>query len=153
MNDTNLYQPGSGLPKNVIFHVKTIYNDLVKPEELRKCLHGKRRNQNESFNSLIPDRASKYRYYAFDKLEFAVYDAVGNFNDGRQPCLNILNEVNVIPGFFTTHACISLNVKRIRSAKQHSLASWKKNRKIIRAQKKRKVDKNEKKEGKPYKTG
>ena len=40
-NGTRLYKPRSGLPKNVIFHVKPIYNDLVKPEELRRCLHGK----------------------------------------------------------------------------------------------------------------
>ena len=45
------------------------------------------------------------------------------FNDGRQGCLDIFKEVNVIPCFFTTSACISLNVKRIRSAKHHSLAS------------------------------
>ena len=75
--DTNLYKPGSGLPKNVIFHVKTIYNDLVKPEELRKCLNDKTQNQNESFNSLIWERAPKYKYCGFDQLEFAVYDAVG----------------------------------------------------------------------------
>ena len=102
---------------------------------------------------LIWERAPKYRYCGFDKLEFAVYDAVANFNDGRQASLDIFKEVNVIPGFFTTSACISLNVKRIRSATHHSLASWKKNRKIIRAQKKRKVDKNKIKEGKTYKTG
>ena len=43
VNGTNLNKPGS-LPKNVIFQVKPIYNDLVKPEELRKCLHGKTQN-------------------------------------------------------------------------------------------------------------
>ena len=114
MNETHLCKPGSGLPKNVIFHVEPIYNDLVKPDELRKCIHGKTQNQNESFNSLIWERAPKYRYYGFDKLEFAVYDAVANFKNGRQACLNIFKEVNVIPGFSTTSACISLNVKRIR---------------------------------------
>ena len=78
---------------------------------------------------------------------------MANFIDGRQACLNIFKEVNVIPGFFTTSAYISLNVKHIRSAEHHSHVSRKKNRKIIRAQKKRKVDKNKNKEGKTYKTG
>ena len=36
VNGTNFYKPGPGLPNNVIFHVKPIYQDLTKPEELKK---------------------------------------------------------------------------------------------------------------------
>ena len=92
VNGTNIYKPGPGLPKNVIYHVKPIYFDLVKPAELNKCLHGKTQNQNESFNSIIWEHAPKYRYCGFDKLEFAVYDAAANFNDGRQASLDIFNK-------------------------------------------------------------
>ena len=46
-NKTNLYCPGSGLSDDVIKHVKTIYLDLIKPQELAKCLHGMTQNQND----------------------------------------------------------------------------------------------------------
>ena len=36
VNGTNFYKPGPGLPNNVILHVKPIYQDLTKPEELNK---------------------------------------------------------------------------------------------------------------------
>ena len=53
VNGTNLYSPGSGLPKIAVFRVTPIYYDIVNPAELRKCLHGETQNKNESFNSLI----------------------------------------------------------------------------------------------------
>ena len=124
-----------GLPNNVIYHVKPIYQNLTKPEELKKCLDGKTKNQNESYNGLIWARAPKFRYCAFDKLAFAVYDFEANFNDGRQASLDIFKEINVNPAYYTTTACITMNVKRKRSAVSHSSMKWKKARKIIRAEK------------------
>ena len=64
--------------------VKLIYLDLINPDELKKCLHGKTQNQNESFNAMIWERVPKITYCANDKLELAVYDASVNFNEGRQ---------------------------------------------------------------------
>ena len=53
INKTNLYKPGSGLSLDIVKLIKPIYLDLVKESELKKCLHGKTQNQNESFNSII----------------------------------------------------------------------------------------------------
>ena len=152
-NGTNLYKPGPGLSDEVIKHVKPIYLDLVNPKELQKCLHGKTQNQNESFNSLIWQRAPKHRYCGFDKLELAVYDSVTHFNDGRQAMLDILKSVHIIPGPYTVNACILSNMKRKRSASYHDLSSSKITRKRIRGEKKSKSDKNKSKEGKTYKPG
>lgn len=152
-NKTNLYRPGPGLTDEVIKHVKPIYLDLIKPQVLAKCLHGMTQNQNESFNSMIWERIPKYRYCSYNKLKFGVYDAVCNFNDGRQASLEILKKANVEPGYYTTSACISMNIKRKRSAVYHHNSAVQKARKIIRAQRKRKVDKNKKKEGNVYKSG
>ena len=85
----------------------SIYQDLTKPEELKMCLHGKTQNHNESYNGMIWARVPKYRYFAYDKLEFAVYDPAANFNDGRQASLDIFKELNVVPGYYTTSAFIS----------------------------------------------
>ena len=136
-NKTNLYCPGSGLSDDVIKHVKTIYLDLIKPQELAKCLHGMTQNQNESFNPMIWERVPKFRYCSFNKLQFGVYDSVANFNDGRQASLDILKKVNVEPGYYTTAACVNMNIKRRRSAMYHHSSTVKKGRKIIRAQRKK----------------
>ena len=47
-NKTNLFMHGPGLPKEVIALVKPVYKDLIKLEQLEKCLHGMTQNQNES---------------------------------------------------------------------------------------------------------
>ena len=62
MNITNLYKPGSGLSLDIIKLIKPIYLDLIKESELKKCLHGKTQNQNESFNSMVWERAHKTTY-------------------------------------------------------------------------------------------
>ena len=95
----------------------------------------------------------KYRYCSFKKLEFGVFDAVANFNDGRHASLDILKRVYVEPGYYTTSGCISINMKRRRSAMYHHSSAVKKARKIIRACRKRKIDKNKKVEGSVYKAG
>ena len=53
INKTNLYKPGSGLSLDIIKLIKPIYLDLIKESELKRCLHGKTQNQNESFNSMV----------------------------------------------------------------------------------------------------
>ena len=78
-----MYKSGKVLSSNVMKFVKPICQDLTKPGELQKRLHGLIQNQNESFNAMIWERAPKISYFAFEKLEFAVYDACSHFNDGR----------------------------------------------------------------------
>ena len=64
---------------------------------------------------------------------------MANFNDGRQAPLDILEKVNVEPGYYTTAACINMNIKRRRSAMYHHSSTVKKARKIIRAQREKKL--------------
>ena len=111
-NSTNLFQHGPGLPNEVVALVKHIYKNLIKHEELGKCLHGKTQNQNESLNALIWKRAPMNVYLSLEKIRFAVYDAVAVLSDGRQGSLNVLKGVSVKPGYYTTELCCMLNVKR-----------------------------------------
>ena len=126
---------------------KPIYLDLIKESELKKCLQGKTQNQNESFNSMIWERAHKTTYCSFDKLEFAVYDAVANFNDGRQASIDILEHLNIRSGYHTATMCFMLNKRRKYLAVCKSKDSMKKARKIIRAERKNKGVKQNKNEG------
>ena len=62
INGTNLYKPGKGFHPDVIKHVKPEYIKLSDETELSKCRHAQTQNANESFNSLIWERAPKIRY-------------------------------------------------------------------------------------------
>ena len=144
VNKTNLYKPGKGLSTNVIKCVKPIYLDLIIPDELKKCLHGKIQNQNESFNAMIWERVPKITYCPNDRLELAVYDASANFNEGRQATIDILKDLNINPGYHTTVMCYDLNKRRKYSAVYKYKPSSKTTRKVIRANRKKKIDKHNK---------
>ena len=101
-----------GLPKEFIALVEPIYKDLIKHEELKKCLHGKTQIQNESYNALIWQRAPKNIYLSIENMRLAVYDAVAVLNDGRQGSLKIRKNVGINSGYYTTALCFTLDVKR-----------------------------------------
>lgn len=154
VNKTNLYKPGKGFDPEVIKHVKVEYMKLTDEKELAKCMHGKTQNANESFNSLIWERAPKSRYCGLSKLKLCVYDAVSHFNYGGQCVLDTLKLLNVAnPGIYTTNMVRDMNMTRKYNAGYKAKASSKVKRKIIRGLKKKKADKNQKKEGTTYEPG
>ena len=130
INGTNLHKPGAGLSMAVISVVKPIYLDLIKPDQLKECLHGLTQNQNESFNCTIWERAPKVTYCPYDKMEFAVYDAVSNFNDGRQASVDILQYLNIHPGYHTRVMAFELNKRRKYLAMYKSKETTKKTEKL-----------------------
>ena len=131
VDKTNLYQPGKGLSMPVVHMIRPIYNDLCNPKELSKCLHGKTKNQNESYNSMIWERAPKITYCGRDKLELAVFDATLNFNDGRQASIEIIEAMGITPGHYMTTMCNRFNKSRIRNATNKARECVKKSRKIM----------------------
>ena len=68
---------------------------------LRKCLHEKTKNQNESFNGMVWGRVLKTRYTTLEKLEFGVYDAIADFNCGPKATLNALCQLELNLGIYT----------------------------------------------------
>ena len=58
-NGTKEYKYGAGLPKEIIRHVKPIFERLSEESLLERCLDGKTQNQNESFNGMIWNRVPK----------------------------------------------------------------------------------------------
>ena len=77
---TTTYKPGPGLPLKLVAELKPIFARLSDDTLLKKCLHGKTQNQNESFNRTIWDRIPKGKYVGKETFEVGVYDAVANFN-------------------------------------------------------------------------
>ena len=152
-NGTNHYRPGPGLPKDIVMQIRPIYVELTSEENLKKCLHGKTQNQNESFNSTMWDRIPKARYVALKHLEFGVMDAVANFNIGRKASILIFEKLGMIPGKFMNNGCIAMNRKRLRNSLVKNRKPVKVRRQILRARKMKKIDTDKEKEGKTYAPG
>lgn len=53
--------PKHNLPKAVLEAIRPTFVDLSDPALLKRCLHGKTQNQNESFNNMIWTRIHKKR--------------------------------------------------------------------------------------------
>ena len=81
---TSAYKAGPGLPMKVIAKVKPIFARLSEEDLLKKCLHGKTQNQNESFDRMIWDRIPKTTFVGKEVFELGVFDAVANFNMGTE---------------------------------------------------------------------
>ena len=96
-----------GLPQEAIKHLKLIFSDLSDDNLLRKCLHGKTQNQNESFNGFISRRIPKDRFVKMTTFELAVYDAVAHFNIDNLATVLLFDKVNIERGYCTTLECIT----------------------------------------------
>jgi len=140
---TKYYKPGSGLPLEIIKHVKPIYQDLSKPELLGKCLHGKTQNANESFHGMIWNRIPKTCHVGRNVFELGVYDAVSHFNIGSKAALEIFKEVGVSPGKYALKGSSLINMKRVSRGTYQAKPATRQHRKIKRGLKKSKQDKQE----------
>ncbi|GFX05550.1 uncharacterized protein TNCV_3434541 [Trichonephila clavipes] len=70
------------LPESILLKVKKVFRDLTEKDLLKKCLHGRTQNPNESFNKCIWERIPKTVFVGIETLKFGVMDAVICFNDG-----------------------------------------------------------------------
>ena len=90
---------------DIIKHAKPIFEELQNGKLLKKCLHGKTQNQNESFNSVIWKRVPKDIYIGARTFSMGggggVNDAIAHFNDGNVATLNIYNEIGIDSGHYT----------------------------------------------------
>ena len=109
-------------------------------------MHGQIQNANESFNSLIWERAPKIRYCGLSKLKLCFYDAISYFNYGDKVS-DTLKLLGIDAGIYTTKLVIDSNVHRRYNAGYKAKATSIQRRKIIRGLKKKKNDSNKKHEG------
>ena len=102
---------------------------------------------------MIWERLPKQVFVGSDVLRLGVYDAVAHFNIGANAAVQVLSSMGFIPGEFCTHACTSTDRLRIKKANYKADEKNKKQRKIIRANRKKKGDKDQSKEGVTYASG
>ena len=150
---TNNYKPGKGLPLPVVTAIKPIYSRLSADELLKKCLDCKTQNQNESLNGMIWNRLPKQIFIHADVLHLGVYDAISNFNIGSSAAVKTLLKMGITVGVHCLAWSSLTDKHRISTAAIKSAEKTKRRRKIVRAKRKAKGDKQDKDEGKTYACG
>ena len=76
IDGTDLYKNKHGLPIGIRKERLPIYHALTKPELLKKCLHGKTQNANESSNGMIWNRIPKATHVGINNLSLGVWHEV-----------------------------------------------------------------------------
>ncbi|XP_054279210.1 uncharacterized protein LOC128997596 [Macrosteles quadrilineatus] len=89
------YEHKNPIPEPVMQAIKSIYVDLSNKNLLKKCLHGRTQNVNESFNNVVWCRVPKNNFVGKQTLQLGVQDAVISFNDGNVGRLRVLEEIGV----------------------------------------------------------
>ena len=79
---------------------------------LKKCLHGKTQNANESFNGTIWNRIPKATHVGLSTLCSWVSDAISHFKYGQKAAFDTIRLLDIDPGICMTKSCGSINEKR-----------------------------------------
>ena len=117
---------------------------------LKKCLHGKTQNANESFNGTIWNRIPKATHVGLSTLCSWVSDAVSHFKYGQKAALDTIRLLDIDPGICMTKSCGSWKTKHQSIYK--SLSTQKNVEKSSHSSKKRN-DKVVEQEGTSYEAG
>ena len=133
---TKIYTRKNPIPKAVASAIYPVFEALTTEELLSGCLHGGTQNQNEAFNALIWQRATKETHSGLPTVQLATYLAVGHFNDGSRTILSVLENLGLDPGVHSTNACKKIDKDRIRHSRRKSTDASKKRRRKIRQRKK-----------------
>ena len=150
---TQEYSHNHPLPEAVSQCILPVFTDLSKSHLLSSCLHGGTQNQNEAFNALIWQHATKKTHSSLPTVELATFLAVGVFNDGSKAILDVLQNMGIIPGYNTKAGMKKMDYDRLRHSTRNSSEKQKSRRKRIRQRKKGYFDKLTEKEGTHYEAG
>ncbi|GFX54458.1 uncharacterized protein TNCV_2593921 [Trichonephila clavipes] len=91
---------------------------LPEKDLLKKCLHGRTQNPNESFNKCIWERIPKTVFVDIETLKFGVMEAVIYFNDGYVSRIKVFEALGIKPGYNTERALLIIDNKRIFEAER-----------------------------------
>ncbi|GFW87673.1 uncharacterized protein TNCV_4486381 [Trichonephila clavipes] len=154
LSDGKVYvEKTAGLSNYVIKVIKPTYLALCDKELLKKCLHGKTQNNNESFNNVLWSVLPKEIFVHKKTFFLGSYMAVLLYNSGYLGLLPVFNYLGIGIDPTTLKNYMGIDKEIIQKSKRQSLPSTKLSRKKQKAKKKSKLAKNEAKEGLSYKYG
>ncbi|GFW14582.1 uncharacterized protein TNCV_2359061 [Trichonephila clavipes] len=106
------------LPESIVLKVKKVFRALAEKDLLKKYVHGRTQNPNESFNKCIWERIPKTVFVGIETLKFAVMDAVICFNDGYVSRIKVFEALGIEPGYNTERSLLIIEKKRIFEAER-----------------------------------
>ena len=133
--------------------LRPIFEDLSKEELLKRCLHGKTQNANESFNNIVWLKCPKTVFVNRQNIELGVNSAILQFNDGTHGIVNVLEQFSIRYGIYTNIGSSKKDETSIRWSSTKSSEARKKNRKRLHGIKKGVIDKNNEQEKASYVPG
>lgn len=137
------YNPESSLTSDVLLSIKKIYQDLSQPDLLKKCLHGRTQNPNESFNNVVWSKIPKLVFVRRHTLKLGVYDAILTFNDGQSSKLAIYKKLGLTLCERSVKALREIDILRVKKAEKATESMSKEARQARRRQKTLLEDENE----------
>lgn len=130
------YHHKHSLPVPVVEAMRPVFRNLTNPDLLRKCLHGKTQNLNESFNSVVWNRVPKTVFVGYDTLCMGLYDAVLTYNEGCIGRAKVLQKLGIDPGKNMQKICREIDEERVKKSDQQTEMVIK-NSRILNRNKKR----------------
>ena len=153
INNTNTYKYKTGIHNKIFRLVKPVFMELSDDELLKKCLHGKTQNANESVNGVIWKKCPKDIYVGRSTLEMGVDSAIISFNFGAIRLLDVFKEYGLPDALHTNTFCRKKDISRIKESCRKESDKGKSSRKRLRAVRKGFGDKEKEREGVVYGPG
>lgn len=125
------------LPKEVMLAIKKVYKDLAHPDLLKKCLHGRSQNPNESFNNVLWTRVPKRDFVSLETLKFGAYDAVATFNKGNIAKCLVLEKLGLPVGKECATVLKAMDQQRIKKSEKDITDLQKKARQLATSSKRK----------------
>lgn len=116
INASFLHRPA--FPEPATETIRPIYVDLSKEDLLKKCLHGRTQNPNESVNNCIWKKIPKIDFVSLTTLQFGVADAILCFNEGLIAKVNVLKHWGIEPGMFMIEGLETIDRRRVFKAEK-----------------------------------
>lgn len=111
--ENKLYTHKNSLDPAIIEAIKPVFDNLSKPDLLKKCLHGRTQNVNESFNAVLWTRIPKKNFVGIQTLKYGTYDAVVTFSEGSKGRLQVLEDIGVKIGKNCVNALEDIDRDRV----------------------------------------
>lgn len=144
--ENKVYHHKNSLDKAVIEAIKPTFKHLSHPDLLKKCLHGRTQNVNESFNGVLWSRIPKINFVGVHTLKFGTLDAVVTFNEGNKGRLQVLEDIGIKVGKNCAKTFRAVDINRIQKSEIAAKEETKHARKRTRMIRKKLLDEENEKE-------
>ncbi|GFU31372.1 CCHC-type domain-containing protein [Trichonephila clavipes] len=118
-----------GLPNKIINQMKPTYLKLCNETLLKKCLHGKTQNCNESYNNILWNIVPKNIFIGLETFRLGALLALILYNSGYAGILSVIRNVNGSLPESVAQELLKFDKQRISTSLRHSLPIAKLSRK------------------------